>query len=68
MAGTKEWAAKWDLNYQWIDCSWETAEAIAKYKEDIYLGKKKFGRYEMYKLQAWLGITEYNKFVEAYNN
>lgn len=67
MSGVKEWFAKWCPEYQWIDVQWESDEWLAKFKDDIFYGDIDFNASARFRLCAYLGVDEYNKFVKVFN-
>lgn len=66
-AGVKEWFAKWYPEYQWIDSEQDTVEEVNAFKDKVYYGEVPFSTYAQNYLRFYLGVTEYNKFVQDFN-
>lgn len=67
MEGLGAWVAAWCPSHTWVEPTWADAGAVAQFKEAVYLGDKPFTSIVKFRLCAYLGVTEYNKFVREYN-
>lgn len=66
-AGVKKWFAKWYPEYTWIDSESMSDKEVAALKDDVAKGGTPFGVRVQNTLRFYLGVEEYNKFVQLYN-
>ena len=68
-AGLKEFVAEFYPDYTWIDFGFEplTDEEVNALKDDVYYGQQDLTNLVSTKLLYYLGLDEYNAFIERYN-
>ena len=70
LAGVKEWFATYYPDYVWIDPVVDeyTDEEVASLKDKVFYGQIDLTKTVSTKLLYFLGLDEYNAFIERYNH